>query len=133
MAHELLAYQPIDATIVVTNGAAGVGAGTDTVAIQFDGANGEDATERVAVPWYLSTDAEGDDLATTSTDVTSLAIGTDGVLIELSSNVAGFMVSEVDGDVDLAFVIPTGKTVYLVLIMPSGRMIVSDAITYATS
>lgn len=131
--HGLLAYQPIDADITVTNGAAGPTAGTDTVAIQFKGANGEDATMRCAVPWYLSNDAEGDDLSVTSTDVTTNAIGTDGVLIELSSNVAGFLISESDGDADLALVIPSGKTVYLVLIMPSGQLIVSDAITYATA
>lgn len=129
----LLAYQPIDAEITVTNGAAGVNAGTDTVAIQFKGANGEDATEPISVPWYLSTQDDGSDKATDSTDVTSLAIGTDGLLIELSSNVVGIMVSESDGDVDLALVIPSGKTVYLVLVMPSGMLVISDAITYATA
>ena len=129
MAHELLAYQPIDATIVVTNGAAG----TDTVAIQFNGANGEAIAEPVTVIWRLTTDAYGQTLATTSTDITSLAIGTDGTLEELSSNVYGFMTSETDGDVDLAIVMPIGKSVYLCLVMPSGRLVISDAITYATS
>jgi hypothetical protein len=124
--------QNIDAEITVTNGAAGATAGTDTVAIQFNGPNGEDAVERYTVPWYLSNDEYGNSLSTTSTDVTSNAIGTDGLLIELSSNVAGFMTCESDGDVDLAIVIPSGKTVYLVLVMPDGHLVISDAITYAT-
>ena len=132
MAHGLLAFQPIDAEITVTNGAAGATAGTDTVAIQFKGSNGEDIAEPVCVPWYLSTDSAGQTLATDSTDVTTNAIGTDGTLIEISANVYGLLICEADGDADLALVIPTGKTVYLNLVMPSGRLITSDAITYTT-
>ena len=132
MAHGLLAYQPIDVEITVTNGAAGATAGTDTVAIQFKGANGEDIAEPVTVIWRMTTDAYGQTLATTSTDITTLAIGTDGTLEEISSNVYGFTTSERDGDVDLAIVIPSGKTVYLCLVMPSGRLVISDAITYST-
>jgi hypothetical protein len=132
MAHGLLAFQPIDAEITVTNGAAGATAGTDTVAIQFNGANGEAIAEAVCVPWYLSTDSAGQALATDSTDVTTWAIGTDGTLVEIGANVYGLLISEADGDVDIAAVIPTGKTVYLNLVMPSGRLITSDAITYAT-
>ncbi|MFH2113984.1 MAG: hypothetical protein ABIJ86_05695, partial [Spirochaetota bacterium] len=117
MAHGLLAYQPIDAEITVTNGAAGATAGTDTVAIQFKGANGEDLAEAVCVLYYCTTDSAGQTLATTSTDVTTLAIGTDGTLIEESDNVYGRMICEADGEVDLAIVIPTGKTIYLNLVM----------------
>ena len=132
MAHALLAYQPIDVTMTVTNGAAGVTAGTDTVAIQFKGSNGEDITEAVCVPWYLSTDSAGQTIATDSTDVTTLAIGTDGTLIELTDNLYGFLICEADGDADLAIVIPSGKSVYLNLVMPSGRLSTSDEITYTT-
>ena len=121
-----------DATITVTNGAAGETAGTDTVAIQLLGDNGQDLIECCSVMWYLSNETDGSDLSVTSTDVTTLAIGTDGLLVEVSANVAGFMTSESDGDVDLAFAIPSGKTVYLVLVLPSGRLVISDAITYAT-
>jgi len=115
-----------DAEITVTDGSQGA----ETVAIQFKGPNGEDAVERICCMWYLSNDAEGDDLSATSTDLSANAIGTDGVLIELSSNVAGFMISEPDGDADLALTIVEGKTVYLVLVMPDGRLVVSDAIAY---
>ena len=132
MAHGLLAYQPIDVTVAVTNGAAGTTAGTDTVAIQFKGSNGEDITEAVMVPWYLSTDSAGQTLATTSTDVTTFVIGTDGTLIEMSANVYGWLICEADGDADLAIAIPTGKSVYLNLVMPSGRLDTSDEITYST-
>ena len=115
-----------DAEITVTQSASG----TFAAAIQLQGANGEDLTQRGAVDFYVSTDAEGDDLATTSTDITSLAIGNDGVAIELSSNVAGKLISESDGDIDLAIVVPDSKEVYLILVMPDGRLIPSDAMTY---
>ena len=127
-----LQNQVYDVSMTVTNGAAGATAGTDTVAIQLKGPNGKDLTKVGAVPFYLSNNDDGSSLSTTSTDVTSLAIGTDGLAIELSANVAGILVSEDDGDIDLAIVIPSGKTVYLVLVMPDGRLEISDAITYAT-
>jgi len=60
-----------------------------------------------------------------------LAAGTDGLVIEDDSNVSGVMVGESDGDIDVDIVVPSGKVVYLVLVMPgSGRLVISDAMTY---
>jgi hypothetical protein len=83
------------------------------------------------IPFYFSNNSDGSSLSVTSTDVTSLAIGTDGLIVPISENVSGFLVSESDGDIDLAIEIPSGKTVYLVLVMPDGRLVISGAITYA--
>lgn len=99
------------------------------VGIQLlDGAGDEMAT-RSAVGFYLSDSATGDTIVAAAT---SLAIGTDGVAIENISNSAGTLVSESDGDIDLNIGDASGAaTYYLVLIMPSGELVVSSAITFA--
>lgn len=122
----LLAYQPKTATIVVAQTASG----DFTAAIQLKGPSEVDLQFAAAVEWYLSTQSDGSDIATDSTDVTTLAIGTDGLCIEYNANVAGKLVCESDGDIDLAIVVPNGKVVYLVLVMPDGSLIISDAMTY---
>jgi len=122
----LLAYQPKDATIVVTQSSTT----TFAAAVQLLGSNGKDLTFAAAVDWYLSTQSDGSDLAADSTDITSLAISGDGLCIEHDANVAGKLVSEDDGDINLAIVVPSGKTVYLVLVMPDGSLVISDAMTY---
>jgi len=99
------------------------------VTIQLlDGAGDEMAT-RSAVSFYLSDNANGDTLVAAAT---SLAIATDGLIIEHISNSAGVLVSEADGDIDITIGDASGAaTYYLVLIMPSGELVVSDAITFA--
>lgn len=99
------------------------------VGIQLLDGNGDDIATRVAVQFYLSDDAEGDTVVAAAT---SLAIGTDGVAIEFVSNSAGLLISEADGDIDLTIGDASGAaTYYLVLVMPSGELVVSDVITFA--
>ena len=99
------------------------------VTIQLlDGAGDEMAT-RSAVQFYLSDNANGDTLVAATT---SLAIATDGLMLEHISNSAGVLVSEADGDIDITIGDASGAaTYYLVLVMPSGELVVSDAITFA--
>ncbi len=123
------AFDAMSATITVTDN----GDGNFTAAIQVKGETGVDSLVSRAVMFYLSTQSDGSDLATNSTDVTSLAIATDGLAIELSTNVAGVLVSESDGDIDLTIVVPTTKTVYLVLVLPNGKLEISDAMAYNAS
>lgn len=110
-----------------------VGAEADTtiaVTIQFlDRDNGNEIGERVAVPWYLSSDANGDALASATSG--GIAIGTDGLLIEWTNNLAGLLVSEADGDADVVLTEAGAGTWYLVLVMPDGKLIPSAAITFA--
>ena len=117
------------ATIVVGDEASNV----INVAVQFtDSKDGtiKDAGERVAVPWYLSDDADGDSLAGTAPSV-GISIGTDGLLIESIANKAGLAVSEADGDFDIDIEEASVDTWYLVLVMPDGSLVVSGAITFA--
>lgn len=109
------------------------------VAIQLNDGYDNAAAVRGSVMAYLSDDSNGDDLAATAPDG-GWAIGTDGVLIPLASddgsvivpNKTAQLVSEADGDIDIDITHAAGaKTVYLVLVMPDGRLVVSGAITFA--
>ena len=99
------------------------------VAVQLLDGNGDAMATRSAVSFYLSDDADGDTVVAAAT---SLAIGTDGIALEYISNSAGVLVSEADGDIDVNIGDASGAaTYYLVLIMPRGELVVSNAITFA--
>lgn len=99
------------------------------VAVQLKDGNGKDCTVRHTLMWYLSGNANGDTLATAPDS--GIAIGTDGLLIESVANLAGFVTSEADGDIDVALTESGAGTWYLVLVMPNGSLKVSGAITFA--
>lgn len=100
------------------------------VAIQLvDRDNGNELTERAALQWYLAADTNGDSIATAPSG--GIAIGTDGLLIEHTNNIAGVVVSEADGDIDVTITESTAKSFYLILIAPDGKLYSSGAITFA--
>jgi hypothetical protein len=102
-------------------------ANTCAVTVQLTDAAGNDIDYRGAVHFYLG-GANGDTL---STAATSLAIGTDGLMIETISNSTGILVSEADGDIDLVVGGGTGAyTTYLNLILPTGVLVTSSAIVF---
>lgn len=102
-------------------------ANTCAVSIQLTDAAGNDLDYRGAVLFYLG-GANGDTLSTAST---SLAIGTDGLMIEYISNSAGLLVSEADGDIDIVVGGGTGAyTTYLNIALPSGELLTSSAIVF---
>lgn len=108
--------------------------GTETsnainVAIQLKDAAGADMAIRNTLMWYLSSDANGDALASATSG--GIAIGTDGLLIESVNNLAGFVTSESDGDIDVTLTETSTGTWYLVLVMPNGSRKISSAITFA--
>lgn len=99
------------------------------VGLQFQD-NGEDVGEKVACRAYLSDDADGNSVVATAP--TSVAIGTDGVAIPLVAGKCFELISEDDGDLDLDITLSSGgATYYLAVILPDGRVTVSDAITFA--
>ena len=134
MGSRLLAFQPIDATIAVGDEVTNV----INVAIQLLGANGKDMTQRGSVLAYLSDDAYGDSVVATEHSG-AVAIGTDGLLIPVLTGVAASekaktifqLTSEADGDIDINITEAGTKTAYLVLVLPSGKLVVSGAITHA--
>jgi hypothetical protein len=117
----------IVAGATITVGTVDDGANTCAVTIQLLDKSGNDIDYRGAVHFYLS-GANGDSLSTAST---SLAIGTDGLMVEYISNSAGLLVSEADGDIDLVVGGGTGDySTYLTLVLPNGELVTSGVITF---
>jgi|19_taG_2_1085344.scaffolds.fasta_scaffold00124_16 hypothetical protein len=100
------------------------------VAVQLLDAGGLDMTVRSCVRVYLSDDANGDSIASTAPD-SGISIGTDGVLEETTADKAGFVTSESDGDFDINVEESSIDTWYLIVVLPNGKLVASDAITFA--
>lgn len=80
---------------------------------------------------YLSDDSGGDGIAATAPSA-GVAIGTDGsILVADVADKMWTLQSEADGDIDLDITDVGTPTFYLVVILPDGRIVVSDAITFA--
>lgn len=111
--------------------------GTRKVFIQLIGANGKALRARGCVLAYLSDDEHGNSVVATEPDG-AVAVGTDGLLIPILTGSSGSelaktifrMVSESDGDIDISIINATLDTFYLVLVLPNGRLVVSDAIEF---
>lgn len=114
-------------TPVITVGAEA--ANVINVAVQMKDAAGEDLAVRGSVMAYLSDDVNGDSVAGTAPD--TVAIGTDGLAIPLVAGKAFQLVSEADGDIDLDITEDGADTWYLILVLPDGRLVASDAITFS--
>jgi len=102
---------------------------TGTVAIQLKDATGADLAVRGSVMAYLSDDANGDSIAGTAPSG-GVAIGTDGLAIPLVAGKAFHLVSEADGDIDIALTESGAATWYLIVVMPDGRLVASDPIVF---
>jgi hypothetical protein len=101
------------------------------VGIQLRDATPADIGTRQCVFAYLSDDANGDSIAAVAPDG-GWAIGTDGLLIPVVANKAAMLTSESDGDIDINITHAAGaKTLYLILVMPNGKLAASGAITFA--
>lgn len=101
------------------------------VGIQLKYDKSQADTVRRAVHAYLSDDANGDSIVATAPSG-AVAIGTDGVLYDIgAAKKHFFLVSESDGDIDINITEAGVKTLYLVLVMPNGRLVPSTAITFA--
>lgn len=100
------------------------------VAIQLKDAGGTNLAVRGALRAYMSDDANGDSIAAAAASG-GVAIGTDGLAMPLIADKLFDLVSESDGSIDLDITEAGAATWYLVLVMPDGRLVASDAITFA--
>lgn len=112
---------PADATITIA---------TNTATIQLLDGAGDALATAAGVQWYLSDNADGSSLTGTAPSG-GIAIGSDGLLIEQTANTSGLLVTESDGTADVALTEAGAATWYLVVVLPNGRVVVSDAITFA--
>lgn len=117
---------PSGATIVVN----AEGGNVINVAIQLEDADGVDLAVRGSIQAYLSDDANGDSIAASAPDG-NVAVGTDGLSMPMITDKFFQLVSEADGDIDLDIGESGTPTWYLILIMPNGFLIASEAITFA--
>lgn len=121
--------QELHTNVSFTIGAEAANAIAVTIQLR-DGKTGAECNERRAVHAYLSDDANGDSIVATAPDG-GWAIGTDGLLIPVVANKAAILVSESDGDIDVAITHAAGaKTVYLIVVA-GGILHASGAITFA--
>jgi hypothetical protein len=118
-----LEKQPYGATFTIGAETAG---DAITVNVQVTDRAGNDLNFPAAFPIYLSSTATGlDPVAIPG----SIAAGTDGAIAVELAGTSGLAITEADGDLDVVVTGDTGgDTVYLVLVMPTGQLVVSDAI-----
>lgn len=112
--------------------AVGAEGGSDdiNVTVQLTDHNGNDLAIAGAVGFYLADDSAGLNRSTVAPDG-GIAIGTDGSMSEFIANLAGSVTSETDGDIDITLIDSGTPTFYLVIVLPTGKIVVSDAITFA--
>lgn len=99
------------------------------VAVQLTDGNGDNIATRQTFYAYLSDDANGDSIAATA-PATSVAIGTDGVLDEITTKKSWMLTTESDGNVDIDITETGADTWYLVVCLGPIR-VASGAITFA--
>jgi hypothetical protein len=92
--------------------------------------NGNLLTAPAACNWYLSAVATG--LGVTTATTGGIAIGTIGTLLEWTNNVSGLVITNAAGVFNVDIEDTGAKTIYLVLVMPDGKLQVSPAITFTT-
>jgi hypothetical protein len=126
-----LVANDIDITSMCVDASITVGAenaNVRTITIQLKDANGADITERTIVKAYVMADANGDAFVTTGGS-TGIAIGTDGALLAVVAKKEFTLISEADGDIDLTWTDTGTEAAFLHLVLPTGRRIVSSALT----
>ena len=86
---------------------------------------------RAVLDVYLSTDAEGDNLAATAPDG-DVAIGTNGVILaELVTDKYFKIITNADGQFDLDIGESGALSLYLIVALPSGQIVASTIIEFA--
>ena len=113
-----------DASITVGNESSNVRA----ITIQLKDINGNDTVGYHLIKAVVLADANGDAFVATGGS-TGIAIGTDGAALTLVSKKAFLLICENDGDIDLTWTDTGTEAAYLALILPSGRMVISSALT----
>ena len=104
-----------------------VGGSTATIAIQLKDYAGNDLKEVGRVTCYVTSDAAGLE----SDPVTSLGIGTDGILHGILDTYSYELISETDGDIDLTITGTSAADFYFHVVLPSGRVKHSAAMEFA--
>lgn len=101
-----------------------------TVNVQLKNALGEDLDAVTGVEVWLFADAAG--TSVNATNYTTIAAGTDGLLVEVVADKILGCTCEADGDLDIAITLSSGAaTSYIGVKLSNGEFAISDAITHA--
>lgn len=100
------------------------------ITIQLTDGAGADIAVRQAVLIAVLLDANGDAFVATGGS-TGIAIGTDGALLAIVAKKLFLAISEADGDIDLTWTDTGTEAAYLAVILPTGKMVISAALTNA--
>lgn len=114
----------VDASITV----GAENANVRTVTIQLKNADGTDRAQVDYVQAALFLNSAMTAFATTGGS-TGIEISTDGALLAVVAKKYWLLTSEADGDIDLTWTDTGTEPAFLGLILPSGRVIVSSALT----
>lgn len=104
------------------------GGTTSLCTVQLKDADGSDLAVRGSVFIYLSADANGDAISAAPSG--GWAITTDGLLISQVTNLAAQFISESDGDIDFTITEAGALTLYVIMVLPNGKMIASSALVF---
>lgn len=103
-----------------------------SVAVQLKDLAGDDLAVRAVVQAYVSTDATGDAPGDGATTI-ALTAGTDGAILPgADASARATFVTEADGDLDIVLTdsADAGATVYLHVVLPTGKVVSSAAIAF---
>lgn len=99
-----------------------------TITIQLTDYAGENLTNSAMVIAYLSNDAAGLGIDTPA-NLTSVADGGAGALVELKANTAYLLLSDVNGQIQMTFTKSTGvPSFYLSIVLANGAKVTSGQI-----
>lgn len=117
--------QAYDATITVPT----ISSDTFAVTIQLKDFAGNDLTVPAAIKAYVSSDSAGLDMTDLTSEITITSEG-DGSAAVLSAKYGWLLISEADGDIAIDCTDTGSDTIYLVLVMPDGKLVVSGAMAF---
>jgi hypothetical protein len=102
--------------------------------VQMLGSDAENLTDRACFVWYLSGDADGDGQLATEPTTMPVTVGTDGVILQdwdSTTDTMGHAITNASGAIDFDIGDTGTPTMYLIVILPNGRVKASSAITFA--
>lgn len=114
-----------DATITVPT----ISSNTFAVTIQLLDYAGNDLTVPASVLCYVASDSAGLDSSDLTSEIT-ITSGGDGSTFVVLAKYAWQLISEADGDIAIDVTDTGTDTLYLVLVMPNGKLVVSGALAF---
>lgn len=106
---------------------------TPDITVQFTGGSEQAVQEPIVFDWMIALDENGQGLAADGVDTTEIAIKTNGtILVEDVADIMGRAITEATGIADFTVTVVDGKTVYFIVILPNGKIVATEALTWSS-